>query len=154
MRKYQKYMRKIFYFLFCHREQYEFTLFKPSLPLKKYWHNDPAVFNHFTQFITWEKCQPYPLALCTRWLGYSPHRERTGTQLFPFSTHGTSDFWQGGKFHLETWAPKTFRDVQHHDGEVSCSIPVAFHTSSSNYTFLFSNSANIQIVSYDRVFNS
>lgn len=44
---------------------------------------------------------------------------------------------QGEKFHSEAWASKSFRDVQHDDGEVSCSISVASHTSSSDYTSLY-----------------
>lgn len=154
MSRFQKWMSKIFSLPFCHREKSQFILFKPCFPLKKYWHNDPALSNHYILFNIWQKHQPYPLAFLIHWLGYSPCCEWTGRQFFLFSTHGTWELHQGGKFHSETWASKSFRDVQHPNSEVPCIISVAFCTSSTDYTFLFTSWANIKIISYYRTSNS
>lgn len=144
MRLFKKWTNKTFHFLFCQREKSQFTVLQPCFPLKKYWHNDPAVFNHFTLRIMWQKCQPHPSAFSywLAWVFFTLWMNGHITLFIP------NTWQQVEKFHSETWSSKSSRGIQRHEGEDSWIISLDFYTSSSNHSFLFTTWANIQIISF------
>lgn len=96
----------------------------------------------------WQKCQPYPLAFHTHWLECSPHCEWTGTELCPFSTHGTWD-----RVKSFTRKPEHLKVLETFN-MMMVKFPVVFQWLLTHHLviiLLFTNWANIHIIYY-RIF--